>query len=88
MEKPWDKLRRKSLPPLEPGLWSVSDDTLVHDAWESPLIGLDSFGTICGTPAARLSFGTGTPQSHAFTAKALRYLAEFCTELADQLESQ
>lgn len=75
MSKPWDKLRVPAKPKPEP-------------------IGVGEWDAMCiDNHCARVwlrEFGAGTAQLHIdrmfFGPAGLRELAEFCNELADQLE--
>lgn len=71
MSKPWDHLRKSVKPPIEPGDWRTSFGARVCVSFIKP------YGS------AQLLI----VESNYFTPTDLRELAEFCTELADQLES-
>ena len=81
MSKPWDKLR---VPPDEPKPLPIGNGEWGADCYGfSPATVWWSKATILGRPAAELTFACQT-----FSPTGLRELAEFCTELADQLEGK
>ena len=76
MSKPWDKLRDKvAKPPMYPGRW----DTSISKAWVH----------LHGVCDKQSHIGIGiSDSSQVFGAADLRELAEFCNELADQLDGK
>lgn len=81
MSKPWDKLRVKAPTPIGPGVFGLDVGPNVE------VLGFSSY--IDGDDKVDLRFGELTRQQPVgFSAAGLRQLAEFCNELADQLESQ
>jgi hypothetical protein len=80
MSKPWDKLRQQvERPPIGLGVWqSRGPDGIVT----GPCVEIVSWAG----GQAELCFGGGSPPHLVFQPSALRDLAEFCVELADQLE--
>lgn len=74
MSKPWDKLRvPEKKPPMVPGEWVTNGGTDV--SWKK-----------FDDNDVQLTIGGVTPPS--LTCKSFRELAEFCTELADQLDGK
>jgi len=78
MSKPWDKLR---IPPQESpireGTWSTCEGIRIYIGVMS-----DDRG-----PGAEISFGSAHAECYYFPDE-LRELAEFCNELADQLDGK
>lgn len=75
MNKPWDDLRESKKPPIRAGIWKETGTPRIElcNLWSS---GVD------------IRFGNTVNDTIRFDIQGLRLLAEFCTELADQIEGK
>ncbi len=79
MSKPWDLLREQAKrPPIGCGSWPSSSGAIVYAE------GFSASGKV----ALGISVHGMKPSSAWFSSQCLRQLAEFCTELADQLDGK